>query len=87
MKRIVRLTEEELKKIMHNSVQRALEEQCIDIEREIQFAQKELYRMGQNLSSIGMRLDGTQFYGLYRKMSDAMIELNSQLIKHIKGEK
>lgn len=88
MKRVVvRLTESELKELMHNSVQRALVEHGIDMERELRFAQKELYQMGQNLSSIGMRLDGTKFHSQYRKMADAMIELNNQLIKYIRGEK
>ena len=87
MKRLVRLTEEDLMKVMHNSVQRALQEHYIDIDREIRLAQKELYQMGQNLSSVGMRLEGTKYYALYKKMADAMIELNSQLIKHIRGEK
>ena len=85
MKKVVTLTEEDLMKVMHNSVQRALQEHYIDIDREIRLAQKELYQMGKNLSNIGMRLDGTQFYSLYRKMADAMIKLNNQLIKHIKG--
>ncbi len=87
MKRIVRLNEGELKQILHNSVKRALQEGYVDMESEIRFAQKELYRMGQNLSSVGMRLDGTRYYGQYRKMADAMQELNNQLIKHIRGEK
>lgn len=87
MKRVVRLTESELKELMHRSVQRALQEHNVDINREIKLAQKELYQMGKNLSSIGLRLDGTQFYSQYRKMADAMTELNNQLIKHIRGEK
>ena len=86
MKKVVRLTEEELKQIMHRSVQRALQEHNVDIDREIKLAQKELYQMGQNLSSIGLRLDGTQFYNLYRKMADVMTELNNQLIMHIREE-
>jgi hypothetical protein len=87
MKRLVRLTEEDLMKVMHNSVQRALQEHYIDIDREIRLAQKELYQMGQNLSSVGMRLEGTKYHALYKRMADAMIELNQQLIKHIRGEK
>ena len=87
MRKIVRLTEDELKRIMHKSVARALQEQKYDNDREIRIAQKELYQMGKNLSSIGLRLDGTRFYAQYRKMADAMSELNNQLIKHIRGEK
>ena len=87
MRKIVRLTEQEFKRIMHNSVQRALQEHYIDMDREIRLAQKELYQMGQNLSSVGMRLEGTKYHALYKRMADAMIELNQQLIKHIRGEK
>lgn len=87
MKRIVRLNEGELKQILHNSVKRALQEHKIDMDREIKLAQKELYQMGKNLSSIGLRLDGTLFYSQYRKMADAMIELNNLLIKHIRVDK
>ena len=87
MKKVVRLTETELKGMLHESVRRALVEHKIDMDREIRLAQKELYRMGQNLSSIGLRLDGTRYYSLYRKMADAMSELNNQLIKYIRGEK
>ena len=86
MRKIVRLTEEELKGMLHKSVRRALQEHYIDMDREIRLAQKELYQMGNNLSSIGMRLEHTKYHGLYRKMADAMIELNKALIKHIKGE-
>ena len=87
MKKIVRLSEGELKQILHNSVARALQEQKFDNDREIRIAQKELYQMGKNLSSIGLRLEGTKYYNLYRKMADSMIELNNILIKHIRDEK
>ena len=88
MKKIVRLTESELKGIMRKSVVRSLQQMNeINNDREIKLAQKELYQMGKNLSSIGLRLDGTKFYSLYRKMADAMIELNDALIKQIRKEK
>lgn len=86
MKKVVRLTESELKEMLHHSVARALQEHKIDMDREIKLAQKELYQMGKNLSSIGLRLDGTRYYSLYRKMADAMCELNNQLIRHIRKE-
>jgi hypothetical protein len=86
MKKIVRLSEGELKQILHNSVARALQEQKFDNDREIRIAQKELYQMGKNLSSIGLRLEGTKYYNLYRKMADSMIELNNLLIKEIRKE-
>lgn len=88
MKKIVRLTESELKGIMRKSVVRSLQQMNeINNDREIKLAQKELYQMGKNLSSIGLRLDGTKFHSLYRKMADAMIELNDALIKQIRKEK
>ena len=87
MKKVIRLTEEELQKLVNKSIRHALKGHGIDVDREIKLAQNELFHMGKNLGTIGLRLDGTQFYSLYRKMADAMIELNNQLIKHIKGEK
>lgn len=86
MKRVI-ISESELREILHNSVKRALQEHHVDMDREIKLAQQELYRMGKNLSSIGMRLDGTRYYELYRKMSDAMIALNNALIQEIRKEK
>ena len=86
MKKIVRLTESELKGIMRKSVARSLQQmnESINNDREIKLAQKELYQMGRNLSSIGIRLEGTRYYSLYKKMADAMIELNDALIKEIR---
>lgn len=84
MKKLIRLTEEELKQIMHKSVARALKEHYVDMYLEIMLAQKELNQMGKNLSSIGLRLDGTQFYSLYKQMADAMIALNNSLIQEIR---
>jgi hypothetical protein len=89
MKKIVRLTEEEIKGILHKSVIAALKDkvlidEAIDSASEIKLAQKELYKMGRNLSSIGMRLEGSRYYGLYKKMADAMTELNNALIKEIR---
>lgn len=86
MKKVVRLTESELKEMLHNSVARALMEHKFDTDRDIRLAQKELYQMGKNLSSVGFRLDGTKFYALYRNMADLMIQLNDALIKEIRKE-
>lgn len=83
MKRVIRLTESELNDIVERSAKRLVKEHNYD--REIQLAQKELYNMGKNLSSIGMRLEGTAFHNQYRKMADAMVQLNNALIKHLKG--
>lgn len=86
MKKVVRLTEDELKEMLHNSVAKTLQEHKFDVDRDIRLAQKELYQMGKNLGSIGLRLDGTRYYSLYRKMADAMSELNNLLIKHLRKE-
>ena len=83
MRKIVRLTESDLKQIVDKSVQRALKE-SIDRNREIRLAQKELFLMGKNLSSIGLRLQNTEYEPLYQRMKDAMIALNNTLIKDIR---
>ena len=85
--KVIKLSESELKQVLRNSVTRALQEGSIRTDSQIRLAQKELYQMSRNLSSIGLRLDGTQFYSQYRKMADAMTELNNLLIKYIRGNK
>ena len=91
MKKIVRLTEQELKRIMHESVKRALQNKAIvnehvDFEREIRLAQKTLMKMSPLLSDLGLRLDGTRFRLLYQDVKDSLEALNNALIHHIKGE-
>ena len=78
MNKIVRLTENDLRGLVERTTKRIMKESMNT--QQIKFAQKELYNMGKNLSSIGLRLDGTRYYSLYRKMADAMSELNNQLI-------
>ena len=90
MKKIVRLTENEIKGILHNSIARALQQKAIvnehiDLDREIKLAQKSLCKFP--LSDVGLRLEGTQFYGQFQRMRDAIVELNNSLIKYIRGEK
>ena len=90
MRKIVRLTEEELKRVMHESVKRALENKAIvneqvDFEREIVLAQKTLCKFP--LSEVGLRLEGTKFYSQFQRMRDAIVELNNSLIKHIRKER
>lgn len=92
MKRmIIRLSEEELKGIMHNSVVRALQKKTVinehvDYDREIKLAQKTLMKMSPLLTDLGLRLDGTRFRLLYLDVRDSLIALNNALIQHIKGE-
>ena len=84
-KTILRLTEGELKEIMGKCVRKALIKEHLNMDREIKLAQQALCKFP--LSDVGMRLEGTKFYGLYKQMRDAVIELNDALIKHIRGEK
>ena len=90
MKKGVRLTESELKSILHNSIARALQKKAvvtehIDHDREIRLAQKTLCKFA--LSDVGLRLEGTQFYGQFQRMRDSIVDLNNSLIKYIRGEK
>ena len=84
MKKILRLTESDLHNIVSKSVERAMHE-SVDKAREIELAQKELFAMGKNLSSIGLRLQGTPYEPLYERMKDAMVRLNDTLIRDIRG--
>ena len=90
MKKRVRLTENELKGILHNSIARALQQKAIvnehiDNDREIRLAQKTLCKFP--LSDVGLRLESTQFYSQFQRMRDSIVELNNSLIKYIRGEK
>lgn len=80
-KKLVRLTESELHGIIHKTAERILREG-----NEIRLAQKELYHMGSNISSICMRLEGTKYEDLAQRMKEIAISLNNALIKDIRGE-
>lgn len=91
MKKIVRLTESELKQLMENCVTRAMQTKAVvneqvDWEREIALAQKTLMKMSPLLTDLGLRLDGTRFRLLYLDVRDSLIALNNALIQHIKGK-
>jgi flagellar biosynthesis/type III secretory pathway protein FliH len=83
MKRIMRLTETELMNIINESAKRIVKEH-LDMNREIEFAYKEVQQMGKNLSSLGLRLNGTEYEPLYQRLKDAMIGLNNELIKQLR---
>jgi hypothetical protein len=85
MKRVVRMTEEELQSLVNRSAKRILSEHIIR-DNEVKLAYKELQQMGKHLSSIGLRLDGTEYQPLYQKMRDAIVELNNALIKQLRGK-
>ncbi len=92
MRKIVRISEKELKRLMRESVTRALQEKAIinehvDMEREIILAQKTIMKMSPLLSELGLRLDGTRFRLFYQDVKDSLEVLNNALIRHIKGEK
>lgn len=91
MKKIVRLTESELKQLMENCVTRAMQTKAVvneqvDWGREIRLAQKTLMKMSPLLTDLGLRLDGTRFRLLYLDVRDSLIALNNALIQHIKRE-
>ncbi len=81
-KKLVRLTENELHGIINRATQRILKEG-----NEIRQAQKELYKMGQIMSSVCLRLEGTKYEPLSRRLKDAAFKLNDALIKDIRGER
>ena len=83
MKRIIRLTESELNDIVERSAKRLVKEH-IDMDREIQLAYKEVQQMGKHLSSLGLRLNGTDYEPLYQRLKDALIGLNNELIKELR---
>lgn len=85
-KMIIRLSEEELKKIMHESVKRALLKEHVEMEREIQLAHKTMMKMNPLLTDLGLRLNGTRFRLLYQDVRDSMVALNNAMINHLRGE-
>ena len=85
MKRIIRITESELNKIVEKSARRLVYEQNYD--REIQLAYKEVQQMGKHLSSLGLRLNGTNYESLYQRLKNALIGLNNELIKQLRQNK
>jgi len=85
-KMIIRLSEEELKKIMHESVKRALLKEHVEMEREIQLAHKTMMKMNPLLTDLGLRLNGTRFRLLYQDVRDSIVALNNAMINHLRGE-
>ena len=84
MKKIMRMTESDLLGIVNESAKRIVKEH-INTENEIRLAYKELQQMGKHLSSLGLRLDGTRYRPLFDQLRDAMVQLNNELIKAMKG--
>ena len=52
--------------------------------QEIKWAHADVYKAGNILSSVGMRVDGSKYYKKYREMYDALNELNNMLIEDLK---
>ena len=84
MKKIIRLSESDLQDMVNRSASRIIEEH-INYEREIQLAYKEVQQMGKHLSSVGLRLNGTEYEPLYQRMRDGLMALNNALIKKLRG--
>ena len=81
-KKLIRLSESELKGLVNRTTQKILKEG-----NEVRLAQKELYKMGSGMSSVCLRLQGTRYEPMCKKMRDAIVELNNALIKDIRGER
>ena len=77
------MTESEFQGLVNRSAQRIINEQ-VNLNREIQLAYKEVQQMGKHLSSLGLRLDGTEYEPLYRQVKDALVGLNNALIKQLR---
>ena len=86
MKKVIRITESDLNELVNRSAERILKEH-MNSEKEIQLAYKEVQQMGKHLSSIGLRLNGTDFEPLYQRMKDAVVGLNNALIKYMRGNR
>ena len=86
MNRVVKLSESELKAILHESVKRALIKEQVDYEREIKLAHKTLMKMSPLLTDLGLRLNGTRFRLLYEDVRDSMTALNNAMIKYVREE-
>ena len=85
MNKQIIVSESELKDILRESVRKALIKEHVDMQREIKLAQKTLCKFP--LSDVGLRLEGTKFYGQFKKVRDALVELNNSLIRYIRGDK
>lgn len=91
MKKVVRLTGNELQRVLRESVTRALQQknvvinEHVDFEREIRLAQRTLCKFP--LSEVGLRLEGTQFYSQFKKVRNELVALNDALINHIRKGK
>lgn len=59
----------------------------IDYEQEIKWAQKELMKAASIMGSARMRLEGTKFDSMACRCYDDMENLNTMLVKHIRGNK
>ena len=79
----MRLTESELQGLVDRSAKRIINEQMRN-NSEYQLAYKEVQQIGKHLSSIGLRLNGTEFEPLYQRMRDAVVGLNNALIKQLR---
>lgn len=86
MKKVIRITESDLNELVNRSAERIVQEH-MNSEREIQLAYKEVQQIGKHLSSIGLRLNGTDFEPLYQRMRDAIVGLNNALIKYMRGNR
>lgn len=80
-KKLIRLTEGDLRDIVAVSTKMLMEERRDN--NEIRHAQSELMKMGPLMSSVCLRLEDTKYEGLAKRMRDAIVALNNALITDI----
>lgn len=84
LKRKIYMTEADFNRVLRESVDRIINESNGN---DIQQAQKELHSVGNTLSNLGMRLEGTRFHQQYKRMWNEVIKLNDLLIDEIRKNK
>lgn len=82
MNKIYRMTEKDLHTLIEGIVGRVL-----DDKEQLKLAQRELHRAGDLLSSVGHRLEGSEYEDLFRKIWDNTKQLNKLLIDELRNKK
>lgn len=55
--------------------------------QEIKWAQADVFKAGNILCQVGLRVDGSKYEKKYREMYNALNELNRMLIEDLKNSK
>lgn len=59
----------------------------IDYDQEKKWAQKELMKAANEMSSVRMRLNGTKYYDRCERIMKSLVKLNDALVKEIRRMK